>query len=76
VGVEQSPELARQLLQARNRLIDPSMVIERELGVLLLPDAAKWGMNTTPPQPTTIDLRQRLLTEALLYSLLEDELSS
>lgn len=73
---EQHPDMARQLREARDRLLDPERFLERELGTLQVPDRAKWGLQAEPAAPGSevLDARARLAASALLYALLEDAL--
>lgn len=73
---EQDPEGARRLREARDRLLDPKRLIERELGVLRVPDAQAWGLPTSPlaEDAGLLDAQARLLGQAALYVLVEDAL--
>ena len=71
---ERDPDGARLAQEARQRLTDPARVLERELGVVRLPDPTAWGLPTTPPAPPRMSARSRLVGQAALYVLLEEEL--
>lgn len=75
---ERDPEGARRALEARQRLTDPTRVVERELGVVHLPDPAAWGFAAEAAEASTGSTRlssaERLVGQALLYALLEDHI--
>jgi hypothetical protein len=73
---EAEPERARQIREARDRLIEPERVLERELGVLRAPDPSAWGLATELPalDADKLDAEDRLAGQALLYTLVEDVL--
>jgi len=77
---EREPEVARALIEARDRLARPERVLERELGVLYAPDAAHYGLAAaaaSEPRPDlTLPSRPRLLASLVLYALLEAELEA
>lgn len=68
---ERDPEGARRLLEARERLLDPARVIERELGTLHVPDPAAFGLPTPAGPPEVLAPRERLVGQLALYVLLE-----
>lgn len=71
---ERDPEGARRLLEARERLLNPTRVIERELGTLHVPDPAAFGLPgpTGPAGPADmLTTRERLVGQLALYALLE-----
>lgn len=74
---EQFPEEARVAREARDRLIDDARFLERQLGVLSVPDADAWGLPELAadhPPPASLTMEDRLLGQALLYALLESEM--
>jgi hypothetical protein len=71
---EAEPERARQTREARDRLLDPQRVIEREVGVLRAPDPAAWGLAAELPGQGQLDAETRLAGQAVLYALVEEEL--
>lgn len=76
---EREPEVARELIEARDRLARPEHVLERELGVLYPPDPAHYGLAAaaaaSEPKPeSTLPSHPRLLASLVLYTLLEAEL--
>ncbi len=68
---EQEPELARQLRDARDRLLDPERLVERELGVLHVP-AAPAIPELAEPAGERLDGNLRLAAQAVLYALVEE----
>jgi hypothetical protein len=74
---EQDPEGALRLNEARDRLLDERRWVERELGTLYIPNPDTWGLPTAldPWQVNLMDARTRLLGQALLYALLEQDLA-
>lgn len=49
---EREPEAARDILDARERLTRPSRILERELGVLYVPDPRRYDLPCeAPPKP-------------------------
>lgn len=72
---ECAPEDAPRLLAARDRLLDPERVIERELGVLHVPDPVAFGLPTTAPTGQVLALQDRLIGQLALYALLEATLA-
>ena len=80
---EREPEVARELIEARDRLARPERVLERELGVLYPPDPASYGLAALataragePKVEATLPSHPRLLASLVLYALLEAELES
>jgi hypothetical protein len=72
---EQDPEGARVAREARDRLVDPAQAIPRELGVLHVPDAKAWGLESTEiPVAERLDAESRLVGQAVLYAMFEDAL--
>jgi hypothetical protein len=73
---EQDPEGARRLRDARDLLLDPQRWIERELGVVAVPDARAWGLPEPSERPVDdrLDCEGRLLGQLVMYALLEDTL--
>lgn len=73
---ERDPEGARRVREARDRLIAPERWLERELGVLQVPNADAWGLAAAPPQTAggRLDAEGRLAGMAVLYALVEDAL--
>ena len=75
---EQNPETARALVAARDRLIDPERVIEREVGVLHVPGPEVWGLPAVSAigdrGARRLDALGRLMGQLVLYALVEDEL--
>lgn len=69
---EQDPEGARLAREARDRLLNPDYFLERELGVLHVPDPRQWPLPA--PEPPRLDATRRLTAETLLYALVEDAL--
>jgi hypothetical protein len=67
---ERDPEGARRLLEARQRLLDPARVIERELGALHVPDPDQFGL-PAPETGVMLSARDRLVGQLALYALLE-----
>ena len=77
---EHSPDLARDLRAARERLIAPERFIERELGALSVPRPEAFGLlapsaAAAAPAPK-MDALGRLMGQMLLYTLVEEELWS
>lgn len=68
---ERDPEGARRLLEARERLLDPSRVIERELGSTHVPDPDAFGLPSAEPAVDMLSVRERLVGQLALYALLE-----
>lgn len=65
---ERDPEGARQLLEAREHLLDPGRVFARELGLLHVPDPAAFQL----PRPADVlPAYARLVGQLALYALLE-----
>jgi hypothetical protein len=78
---EREPEVARELIEARDRLARPERVLERELGVLYAPNPAHYGLATAataaaaePKAASLLPSHARLLASLVLYTLLEAEL--
>jgi hypothetical protein len=67
---ERDPEGARRLLEARERLLDPDKVIERELGTLHVPDPREFGL-VGSDAGVRLSARDRLVGQLALYALLE-----
>lgn len=74
---EQNPEVARRLVAARDRMLDPERVIEREIGVLHPPDPEAWGLLAPAKSDVRasrrLDALGRLMGQLVLYTLVEDE---
>ena len=66
---ERDPEGARRLLAARDRLLAPERVIERELGTLHVPDPAAFGL--PPGSGASLSPCERLVGQLALYALPE-----
>lgn len=71
---EQEPERARQIREARDRLIEAPRFLEREALELRVPDPDAWQLGETPKP--RVDTWARLMGQAALYALVEDALSS
>ena len=73
---ESDPHGAREAREARDRLLDPQRVLERELGTLHVPDPDAWGLPDLRPERTRpgVTPEARLLGQAVLYTLLEEAL--
>lgn len=69
---EIEPERALQIREARDRLLDPARLLERELLVLRPPDPAAWPLGADVSEK--IDAQARLVGQVALYALLEDAL--
>jgi len=70
---EQHPEEAAALREARDRLADPARALERALGELHLPSAEAFGLSDAGVE-APMDSFGRLLGQAVLYAMVEDEL--
>jgi len=68
---ERDPEGARRLLEARERLLDPTRVIERALGTLHVPDPTAFGLSAPAGPAEVLTTRERLVGQLALYALLE-----
>lgn len=81
---ERSPEVARAAIDARDRLLRPERALERELGVVYVPDPAKYGLASqagegaaaSPAAPKVLPSEGRLMASLALYALLEAELGA
>ncbi len=74
---EADPERARLLREARDRLLSADRVIERLLGEVRVPDPAAWKLTRDESEPAEgVESHARLVAQALLYALLEDEMIS
>lgn len=78
---EREPEVAHELIEARDRLARPERVLERELGVLYAPNPSHFGLTAaaaaSEPKPeATLPSHPRLLASLVLYALLEAELEA
>ncbi len=71
---EQHPEKAAALRKARDRLLDPERLIERELGVLHVPRPEAFGLPADVEDDDHLDALGRLMGQAMLYALVEEEL--
>lgn len=81
---EAAPERARELLEARKRLLDPSEIMTRTLGDLRVPNPASFIPGFVPrpklssPKKATKhsdwNSRARMITLVTLFALLEDEI--
>lgn len=72
---ERDPDGAERVRRARDRLLDPAAVLEREIGVLLVPDPVAWGLpGPVEPAEDTIAPEARLLGQLALYALVEEAL--
>jgi hypothetical protein len=77
---EREPEVAREVIEARDRLLRPERAIDRELGVLYPPDPAQYGLGAAlataeaPRVEATLPCYPRLVASLVLYALLEAEL--
>lgn len=73
---ESDPHGAREAREARDRLLDPTRVLERELGTLQVPDPDAWGLPDLRPERTRpgVTPDARLLGQAVLYTVLEEAL--
>lgn len=69
---ERDPRGAELAREARDRLLNPDQLLDRELGVLHVPDPRAWGLIAEPPSPLTSEAR--LLGQLALYCLVEEEL--
>lgn len=74
---EQDPEGAARLTAARDRLLDEARWAERLLGSLHVPDPDAWDLPARFDlwDAGLMDARTRLLGQALLYALLEQDLA-
>lgn len=72
---ERDPRGAEQLREARDRLTLPDRLLDRELGVLYVPEPDAWGLPAPLPEPADM-LRPeaRLLGQLALYTLVEEAL--
>ena len=72
---ERDPAGAERLREARDRLILPDRLLDRELGVLHVPSPEAWGLPSPLPEPPGV-LRPeaRLLGQLALYTLVEEAL--
>lgn len=68
---ERDPERARRLLEARERLLEPTRVIERELGTVHVPDPDAFGLPGAAVGDDMLTVRDRLVGQLALYVLLE-----
>lgn len=68
---ERDPEGARRLLDARERLLDPKRILERELGVLHVPMPEAFGLPPTKSTTERLPAHDRLVGQLALYALLE-----
>lgn len=68
---ERDPEGARRLLDARERLLDPNRILERELGVLHVPMPEAFGLPPTKSTAERLPAHDRLVGQLALYALLE-----
>ncbi len=66
---EQFPEAALAVREARERILDPERILERELGMLHVPRAPEGE-----EREDLLDAMGRLMGQAVLYALLEEEL--
>jgi hypothetical protein len=76
---EREPERARQIREARDRLIAPERYAERELGVLRVPDPDAWGLpaaEATPAIEARLPPAARLLAQTALYALIDETLQT
>lgn len=80
---EREPEVARELIEARDRLTRPERVLERELGVLYPPNPAHYGLAAVAAAAVgeqkvdpMLPSHPRLLASLVLYTLLEAELDA
>jgi len=74
---ESDPQRARLLREARDRLCDPRQVLDRELGVLHLPDPQAWdlpGEDESSAEDGLLPAADRIVGQLFLYALLEDRL--
>ncbi len=74
---ERDPLAAVELREARDRLLDPERVLERELGILHVPDAEAWELpdwRGLPDDPNVLSSDDRLMGQLVLYALLEEVL--
>lgn len=79
---EADPRGARQLREARDRLLDPDRFLERTLGILHVPDPDAWDLPrpgyadpSSPSDPQgQLTPEARLLGQAALYTLVEEAL--
>lgn len=73
---ERDPEGARRLQEARARLLDPSKVIERELGAIHIPDPAAYGLESSRARADEkLPALTRAVGQLALYALLEELLA-
>ena len=74
---EQNPERAAALTAARERLLDPEALVERELGVLHVPNPEAFGLGADEePIDRKAAVRSRLMAQAALYAMVEEALLS
>jgi hypothetical protein len=72
---ERDPRGAEQLREARDRLTLPDRLLDRELGVLYVPEPEAWGLpSPLPEQPGVLRPEARLLGQLALYCLVEEAL--
>jgi hypothetical protein len=73
---ESDPEGARAAREARDRLLDPTRILERELGLLHVPDPDAWDLPDLRGEAVRARLspESRLLGQAVLYAMLEEHL--
>jgi hypothetical protein len=72
---DREPRHAEQIRRARDRLLDPALLLTRELGVLHVPDGHAWGLPM--PAPASHDGltdEARLLGQLAVMCLVEEAL--